>query len=207
MSNTHLDNNDRTMLRLAKGQAVYAPTIIVHPQKSTLVALQMFGPELAVKANWAALMNNNRAYHRLLGSTITMNGSKEHATLKKMLPCGWLEMWLIHQQASYQTLTPADTRIYFLEQQAESTEASTAVSSPGSHAPNHFFLFLNKMLATPLLPSWSHYLWHCGRQNNTIHPISPFDRNGRFLAYVINTKEQTWQTHIQHGLATRQISF
>ncbi len=206
MSNTHLDNNDRTMLRLAKGQAVYAPTIIVHPQKSTLVALQMFGPEMAVKANWAALVNNNRAYHRLLGSTITMNGSKEHITLKKMLPCGWLEMWLIHQQASYQTLTPADTRIYFLTN-AEAAEASTAVSPHTPRPSPHFFLYLNKMLATPLLPTWSDYLWHRGLEHNTIYPIPQPNRNGRFLAYVINTKEQTWQTHIQHGLATRQISF
>lgn len=196
MTPTINPTNKRSMLTIAKGQSVYAPTIITHPVTQTLVALQMFGPEQAVKANWAALMQNNRSSHFLLGKYISVEGSKRHLTLKKMLPCGWLEMWLIHKQASYQTVTPADKYLYFIVQ---SEQPQTAVSAT-------FFLFLNKALATPMLPAWADYLWHRGLEYQYISPIPATSQAGAYTAYVVNPREVAWQQRVKEGLARGEIS-
>lgn len=188
--------NNRPMLTIAKGQSVYAPTLITHPIQRTLVALQMLGPEQAVKANWAALMNNNRASYYLHGSYTVVDGSKEHVTLKKMLPCGWLEMWLIHKQASYQTITPAAKTVYFI----------TTSEQPETAVFHTFYLTLNKLLATPILPAWSQYLWYRGLEYSHITPIPPSDCTGPYTAHVINPREPFWQQRIKEGLANGEIS-
>ncbi|MCA9962701.1 MAG: hypothetical protein KC423_00600 [Anaerolineales bacterium] len=190
------DPKNRLMIRLASGQSVYAPTVITHPAANTLVALQMFGPEQAVKANWAALMNNNRSSHFLLGKYITLEGSKHHITLKKMLPCNWLEMWIIHKQASYQTVTPADKHLYFI----------TPTNQPQTAVSHTFYLFLNKALATPLLPAWADYLWFRGLEYLHIVPITVASQNDAHAAYLVNTNENTWRIRIREGLARGEIS-
>ncbi|KAA3656701.1 MAG: hypothetical protein DWQ04_30300, partial [Chloroflexi bacterium] len=71
-----------------------------------------------------------------------------------MLPCSWLEMWLIHKQASHIEMTP-DEPFYLLDD-------GTAVPPP------NFFLRLDRAIQVPLQPDWTTHLWLGGRQSDLI---------------------------------------
>ncbi len=178
------------MLHLADGMIVHAPIITLDDDEETIVALQMIGPEQAVKANWAALMGGGKT--NWINATRIKGGAKSHITLRQMLPCGWLEMWLIHKQASHIEMTP-DTPFYLLDD-------GTAVPPPQllPHArPRH---------SGALQLNWTTHLWMGGRQSDLIRLVTDQHSRGRAAWRVIPDLDG-WSTIISTGLNNGQLIF
>ena len=92
---------------------IHNPILAIDTDEQTIIIAQFLGPPQAVKSNWAALMGGGKS-HWINNTTIKLGGSKNHITLKKSLPCGWLEMWLIHHQASIEKML-IDEPFYVLD--------------------------------------------------------------------------------------------
>lgn len=182
MSLNHFDT-----IALATGQRVYAPVSII--DRNELIALQMLGPQESVKANWAALMSNKRSHYYINANGFGIKGKENHLILRKLLPSGWLEMWLIHHQATITHMNP-NGRFYLIEH--------------NGRRPN-FYLYLNKALAAPLLPSWANHLLNAGTHANLITPLPQSYCKGA-TATAVNPKAKSWHNLIQHGLRTNAIS-
>ncbi|MCB0581865.1 MAG: hypothetical protein KDD10_21475 [Phaeodactylibacter sp.] len=181
-----------SMLQLVSGMPVQAPVITLDEDEDTIVALQMLGSEQAVKSNWAALMGGGKI-NWINSVLVKLNGSRDHITLRQTLPCGWLELWLIHKQASAQLLNP-ERPFYFLHD---------ATNQPVAHT---FFILLNKALQTPMLPDWTEYLWTTGRSEHLIRIVTNYNSRGR-AAWRIIPDTGAWNTIITHGLQNGRISF
>ncbi|MCP5096741.1 MAG: hypothetical protein GY943_14405 [Chloroflexi bacterium] len=127
------------LIQLTAGMPVHAFVITLDEGEETIIALQMLGHEQAIKSNWAAMIGGGKV-NWINSVFIKLQGSKDHITLRKILLCRWLEMWLIHKQASFQQLNP-ERPFYFLHDATNQPNATT------------FFTLLDRALQTPLLPS------------------------------------------------------
>ncbi len=180
------------MIQLTAGMPVHAPVITLDEDEETIIALQMLGHEQAVKSNWAALMGGGKV-NWINSVLIKLQGSKDHITLRKILPCGWLEMWLIHKLSSNQPPTP-ELPTHSLHDATTHPNATT------------FFTLLDCALQTPLLPSWAEYLWTEGRSEYLVRIVTNHCSRGR-AAWRIMTDTDTWNTLITNGLQNGRISF
>lgn len=176
-------------ISLASGQPVYAPVAVIDERE--LIALQLLGPEESVKANWAVLMSNRTSYHVIAGNGFSIKGKQNHVVLRKLLPCGWLEMWLLHKQACFPDMSPAAPSCYLLHLAGKMPD---------------FYLTLNKALAVPLLPDWRDFLWRRGQATRLVKTLPRTQCRGASATAVVLNQEK-WQKLISHGLTTKQIAF
>ncbi len=167
------------------------PVLITDKSNNTIVALQMMGPSQSVKANWAALMGGGKS-HWLKSVKVTLEGSKSHITIKKALPCGWLEMWLIHKQASITAMSPTEP-FYIIDD-------ATAVP------PDTFFPMINRSLSTPMLSPWATYLWLSGRQEDLITAEPTINSHGR-ACWTVYPNPEVWERIVTEGLSNGRITF
>jgi hypothetical protein len=180
------------LIMLAKDMAVNNPILLLDETEETIILMQMVGPQQAVKANWAALMGGKKK-HRINSVIVKLSGAENHVTLKKTLPCGWLEMWLIHVQASATEMTPGQPFYIIINETTEETAV-----------PPTFFFMLNKSLSIPILPEWERYLWLSGRESRLIQPCKARHCHGSIYWLVIPDHD-AWSNVITDGLSNGRI--
>ena len=178
-------------LSLAKGLAVYTPTLVIDDTDDTLVYLEMIGHKQSVKANWAALVGGNRT-HWLGRQRIYLEGMKAHVKIQTTLPCGWADQILIHKQASLQAMNP-EQPFYLLDDGAQPI-------------PPLFYAMLNKALSLPLLPDWAGYLWANGRLQKLITLLNEGEGQG-YAAWRVLPAVEAWQALIQDGVTEKHLQF
>jgi hypothetical protein len=186
-----VQNDPNKKLSLAKGLAVYTPTLAIDDVDDTLVYLEMVGAKQSVKANWAALVGGGKV-HWIGRKRIRLDGMKKHVKIQVTLPCGWANHILIHKQASLKEMNP-EQPFYLLDDGTQPI-------------PPLFYPMLNKCLALPLLPEWAGYLWENGRRRNLITLLDEGEGQG-YAAWRVLPVPKEWQSVVENGLSLQQIGF
>ena len=180
----------------------YSTYYVLDEEDDTIVALQMLGPEQAVKAAWAHLVSNGKQSTMIDKFSVTLEGSKMHVMMKAMLPdSNWLEMWLIHKQAIPNQISPSKTCFYLFQPQTGSHTLEQLYHQ--FQAP--FLNLLDRVINTPVLPEWAQYLWQAGDNKGLISPPLAAERN--VFAYRIKIDPDAWQEIITNGLRYGHITF
>ncbi len=191
LKEVRVKNDLNRKIILAKGLAVFTPSLTIDDGEDTLVYLEMVGAKESVKANWAALVGGNRV-HWLGRQRIQMEGMKQHVKIQATLPCGWVSQILLHKQASLKEMNP-EQPFYLLD------DGSQPI-------PPQFYAMLNKCLPLPLLPEWTDYLWGNGRGQQLITLLHAGEGQG-YAAWRVLPAAEAWQTVIQQGLADLALRF
>jgi hypothetical protein len=187
--------DDYQDIQWAQGLTVFAPVVVPDKEDHTLIMLQMIGPAESVKANWAALMSSG-AVRYVNSCQIALVGMKDHIGLNIKLPCGHMESWLIHKQASFTEMSPEKGLFYV-----------TSFSAEGDGPPKDmFFAMLDKLLAIPMLADWTDYLWREGEIKDLIVMIEPTHCRGSH-AWKVKLDYEIWDTIIKGGVSSGQIKF
>jgi hypothetical protein len=187
--------DDYQDIQWAQGLTVFAPVVVPDKEDHTLIMLQMIGPAESVKANWAALMSSG-AVRYVNSCQIALAGMMDHIGLNIKLPCGHMESWLIHKQASFTEMSPEKGLFYV-----------TSFSAAGDGPPKDmFFAMLDKLLAIPMLADWTDYLWREGEIKDLIIMIEPTHCRGSH-AWKVKLDYEVWDTIIKGGVSSGQIKF
>lgn len=181
-------------MRLSEGFAVVVPHLILDEDEGTIVAMQTIGPEQAINANWAAIVNGG-AQNYINDVLIKLKGMKSHFRLKGTLPCGWTENWLIHEQASITQMNTGDAVFYVLDED-EGEEVLL----------DRFFKMLDLSLPIPMLPEWKYTLWYQGQDYDLIKCLDT-SHAINLAAWKVKRDVETWQIAISHALDTREVTF
>ncbi len=193
-----------TRIYIHKDHITYSQYYALDEDNHTIVALQILGPEQAVKAAWAHLVTNGKQSAHIDAATVTLDGSKMHVMIKSQLPdCGWLEMWLVHKQAMHEHVSPGNAPYFYI---FSPDTGDIPEDTRQSHLRDLFATMLDLVIGVPILPEWSNFLLQegQGRQLISTWKLTP-SRN--VDAYRIRIKPDTWQKIISDGLKTNQITF
>lgn len=182
-------------MTLSEGFAVYVPHLVLDKDAMTIVAMQMIGPEQAVNANWAAIVNGG-AVNSIYYTTIKLSGMKQHFRIKGTLPCGWTENWIVHNQVSIIKMDVGQDFFYVLNSRDDTKE--TLIS--------RFFVMLDKSLPTPMVPEWRQYLWDKGIDNNLIAEVDPYNCIN-LGAWKVERNTERWEQLVSTGLSAGDLSF
>ena len=194
---------------------VLAPICIVDEREKCLIALRMIGHPEAVRASYARIITSgggNGFY--LSGHTITQRGLKQHKLVKAQLPMGLLDYFLIHKQASPQTMQGGQP-FYVLDDRQQPI-------------PPLFMPLLDKAIDTPTQAHWERYLWLNGIAIGLISPmalpstpcwslrwlngiaiglISPANSSGvGMVAWNVEADLEAWRDLISEGIRLGEIA-
>ncbi|MCB8986723.1 MAG: hypothetical protein H6661_03115 [Ardenticatenaceae bacterium] len=182
----------------------YSQYYALDEDNQTIVALQILGPEQAVKAAWAKLVTNGKQSAYIDSTPILLDGSKMHITMKAQLPnCGWLEMWLIHKQATHEHVSPGNAPYFYV---FSPDTGDIPEDTRKSHLLDSFVTMLDQVIGTPILPNWGTFLLQQGANSRLVSTWKlPRSRNTN--AYRIRIVPDKWQQIISSGLKSNQITF
>lgn len=173
------------------GTVARSTVAVMDEEEDTIVALQLLGESVAVRSNWAGLVNG-RARHYIEGAYVELPGMKGHFKLEARLPCGWKELWLVHKQASYREMNPALPFFYLLDD---------GRTSP----PPGFILMLDKAIDTPVLPAWAQALWAAAVRQKLARLCH--DHAYGMAAWKVLAAGDRWQAIISQGLESGALTF
>ena len=177
-------------IRWAEGLTVYAPKVVPDEDDETLVVLHLVGPAESVKANWAAIMSKD-AVRYVNRCKVALRGMHDHIKLEGKLPCGYVEHWLIHKQASLTEMKP-DKGVFYLLDYDEPEDKLMPV----------FYDMLDKALPIPILPEWASTLFGMARDDKVICHIG----DGCFgaTAWKVKIDVQYWEEAVKRGIENEQ---
>ncbi len=155
--------------------------------RECVVYLSLLGPRAAVRAVWAALMDDDtieigrQSFRRLEGAYVTRT--------VRLPENGAEHMVLIHHQATVPNLQ-AGQNFYVLN--------DTGKTPPVAR----FLAMLDRAIATPLLPAWGPLLWEHGRRNKLIIPL---ETARGVKAWWVSADDELWRALIQKGIAKNKL--
>lgn len=182
----------------------YSQYFALDEDNHTIVALQILGPEQAVKAAWAKLVTNGKQTAYIDSTPITLDGSKMHVMMKTPLPdCGWLEMWLIHKQAMHEHVSPGNAPYFYI---FSPDTGDIPEDTRKSHFLDSFITMLDRVIGTPILPDWATFLLQQGQSKRLVSTWK-LPRSRNVDAYRVKISPDKWQQLVTMGLQTNQIAF
>ena len=166
-------------LEFAMGLPVEAVTAVLDDSRETIVYMHLVGPELSVRANWAALMGGGKI-HWVGTAEIKLGGAKNHQQLHQKLPSGWKSWIAVHNQLSFPHMDPGVGWFYVLG------DPGSGIHAPKQNPPSGFFVRLHKAVSLPLQSVWAATLWAAGIQHHLISQLPPHETLG-LPAWVVKT--------------------
>ena len=170
---------------------VLAPVCIVDEREQCIIALRMVGHPEAVRANYARIMSSSNSNgFRLAGSNIRQSGLKQHKLVKAQLPMGLLDYFLIHKQASAQTMQGGKA-FYVLDDRQQTV-------------PPLFMPLLDRAIDTPTQAHWAAYLW---RNGIAVGLVVPANESGiGLIAWSVEAEQDAWRDLISEGVRLGAIA-
>lgn len=165
---------------IAKGHGVYAEQFCI--ENGEVVVLKILGQPNDVRASWAALVSNQSFYAG--GARIVGQGRGKYEIARKYLPCGWMQMVIIHKNASFAHKTTDEPR-YLL----------STTNEPGK-PPEGFCEMLRLATPIPILKEWEEKLWLEGRTRGAVTAVNEV-QNINVLPWKINGTVRVWQPIIE----------
>ena len=157
-----------------------------------LIYLNVVGSYNAIKANWAALMQEKT--HSYNGVYFRVATARNHDRFQTTLPSGLVQMILLHHDAM-----PA---------KIESNSKYAYMIVEGDDTPEHFIDTLDKLIETPVLSKWEHYLWTIGRITGLVDFAgNPNDHVGCTVWRITKGKDDNaWSDNISAAIAAKELS-
>lgn len=180
-------------ITIAHGFPVHMIAGLRDDNERTLVYLNIMGSAQAVRSNWAALKTSNaKPYIRPLGGVVQLK-KQEHLVFNKVLPCGWMNMIMMHKQLSVPSVDTQED-FYFINLQPDPEQYR--------QMPNNFYAMISKVMPFPVLPGWTDYLWKEAWALNLVKKL--WDRRECEGYRVINNVEK-WAGLISRGFVEKKL--
>ena len=184
------DDVDRKVA-FAAGFPVMIAGIAVDSSSGDMVFLDMVGSKNAIKANWAALVQNNR-YFSFSQVRFKIGSAQNHTFYRQPLPSGLYQMIIINNSGLPKNLDPT-------------VDVGYIITNERDNMPEHFFATLDKMLEIPILPEWAEYLWVTGRALDLISYVGNPNKQIGITAWKIRGSDN-WMKLIETAIAAKSIS-
>jgi hypothetical protein len=171
------------------GLRAYGLGFAVDPDTEATIYLSLVGYRTAVRAVWAALMDN-RAIE--MASQVLRRAEGTYVSKTVQLPESGLDhMVLLHHQAALPHLE-AGQAFYVL-----SHEASRGTKQNDPALIERFLAMLDRATAVPLLEPWGVGLWKQGVKRKLIEPLA--DTRG-VEGWRVSADSELWLALIEKGI-------
>lgn len=148
-----------------------------------LVFLSMFGTETAVRATWAAFVNQKRPSLELGGDFVSLDEVR-YTTLRRLLAPHRLHLVMIHPDAT-SVVNPFGKFFYLL----------------GERPIEQFWARFNRMCQVPLRTQWREQVWAIGLRTQLIRPLVGIGLQG----FHVTTETDGWAKVVQDSIQTGEL--